>query len=217
MKITGNYLLKNIFLGSIGLVILMIVIFSTSILAKYSLIVEISVIGLVLLIFGRLFRRTNNFASGYIGESDIDQEIRKIGKDFLYISEGFDTGKGNIDKIVVGPTGVWTLEVKSHPGNITFDGQKLLRNGSELEKDFLKQAYAEAKTLQENIRAGLGLEIPVQSAVIFSRARLRLGLGKYMGVYVIHKAWLSKLLTETHIHNLDSESVERIADFLKNK
>ncbi|WP_084062218.1 nuclease-related domain-containing protein [Desulfofundulus thermosubterraneus] len=44
---------------------------------------------------------------------------------------------GNIDHIMVGPTGVFVIETKSHFGEITFspDGNLLL-DGKPLEKDF---------------------------------------------------------------------------------
>lgn len=217
MKIKNNYLLKQILLGFVGLVVLNILIFSSRLLAKKSLLMEFSVIAFILIIFGLLWKRTRNFLSGFVGESDIDQEFKKIGNNFQYFPDGLDTGRGNIDKIVVGPTGVWILEVKSHFGEVSFNGQMLLNKGNPFEKDFLKQAYAEAKTLQDLIKSDLGIEVPVQPAVVFSRSRVRLGLEKYKGVYVIQKAWLAKLLTETNTTSLDTTTIERISSILKNR
>ena len=52
------------------------------------------------------------------GERDIDDELKNLSLDFVVINKGLDTGRGNIDKIVIGPSGVWTLEVKSQKGDI---------------------------------------------------------------------------------------------------
>ena len=216
MNIKTNHLLKQVLWGFVGLVALNFLIYSSKFLSKYSLITEFSVIAFVLVIFGLLWKRTDRFMSGFVGESDIDREFTKIGSSFVYFQDGLDTVRGNIDKIVVGPTGVWTLEVKSHFGNVSFDSQMLLKNGIPFEKDFLKQAYAEAMVLQDLLKSNLGIDIPVQPAVVFSRLRVRLGLDKYRGVYVIHKAWLGKLLTEANTTSLDTLSVEMISTFLKN-
>jgi len=61
-----------------------------------------------------------------------------------FIINDFNTGRGNIDHILVGPKGVFTLEVKSHRGTVTFENGTLLRDGIEFKKDFLKQAWAES-------------------------------------------------------------------------
>jgi len=169
----------------------------------------------LLVIIGLLKKRTNNFISGFVGEQDIDVELKSLGTDFICINGGLDTGRGNIDKIVLGPTGVWTLEVKSHSGHFTFNGDVLLRNNLE-KTSFLKQAYTEAKTLEDLIRLKQNIEIKVQPVVVLSNkfAKVRLGLNRYKGVYVIQKGWLNKLITETHVQNLDTATALRIKGIL---
>src|SRR5574341_1370074 len=66
-----------------------------------------------------------------------------------FIIHDFDTGRGNTDHILVGPKGIFTLEVKSHRGTVTFDNGTLLRNEKAVEKDFLKQAWAECFAVRE--------------------------------------------------------------------
>lgn len=216
MKFKINYLARNILLGFLGLVVIDIIIFRSASLAKHSLLIWDFVIIFLLFLFAFLKRRTGKFISGSNGEVDIDSELKDLDKGFIYISGGLNTGRGNIDKIIVGPTGVWTLEVKSHKGDITFDGQTLLRDQMPLEKDFLGQAYSEAKTLQKLIKSNLGLDIRVQPVLVFSDkyAKVRLGLNKYKGVYVVQKAWLTKLLTEIHTYSLEINTIKRLETLL---
>ncbi len=216
MKIKVSYSVRNIFLGFIGLVIITVFIYYSAIFAKYSFLVWVILITFLLLMFAYLRKRTGKFISGTIGEKDIDRELKDLDKRYTYIAGGLETRRGNVDKIVIGPMGVWALEVKSHNGDITFDGQTLLRNHERFEKNFLSQAYAEAKFLQELIKSKLNLDIPVQPAVVFSsnHAIVRLGLNKYKGVYVIQKGWLTKLLTETHNRSLDTDTIKKLEDFL---
>lgn len=215
MKIDIGYLNKNILITFFLLIVIDLIIFNSSSLAKYSLIGwSFALIPLGILIRS-LFKRLNNFSSGLIGEIDIERELKSLGESFICIN-GFDTGKGNIDKIVLGPTGVWTLEVKSHKGNITFVNDTLLINNRPPEKDFLKQAYSEAKTLEDLFRSKLNLEIKVQPVLVFSNkfAKIRLGMKTYKGVYVVGKAWLNKLITETHNRSLNQETFLKIKNIL---
>ena len=64
-------------------------------------------------------------------------------------------GRGNVDHVLVGPGGIFTIETKSHPGRIGVD---------QIDPKMLKQAYAEKKLLERIT----GLE--VQSLLVFSRA-----------------------------------------------
>jgi hypothetical protein len=210
MKI--NYLMKNILLGIIALVILTIIINLISGLSKYSTWGSVGIMLFLILIFAKIRNRTDKFVSGQIGEQDIDREMEKLSNNFIFLKNGLDTERGNIDKIVIGPTGIWTLEVKSHNGQVTFSGESLLRNGKPFEKNFLSQAYAEAKTLQDLIKSKTGLNFPVSPVVVFSNrgAVVRLGTKKYNGVYVIQKAWLNKLITENGNQSLNENQINSI-------
>ena len=215
MQMRINYLAKNIILGFIGLIMI------TILIAGFSLL-NLSIWCILLLaifmavIFRLLMHWTKNFVSGLIGEKDIDNELFKLGGDYFKISD-FNTGRGNIDKIVAGPSGIWTLEVKNHAGSISFNGKDLLNHGKLFDKDFLKQAYAEAKTLQDIIKSRLDLDINVQPVLVFSNkyAKVKLGLNKKRGVYVIQKRWLKKLITETYVQNLDASTLHKIEEIVK--
>ncbi len=214
MKI--SYLTKKMLLGLIALILINISIFYIVPLAKYSYSLWYIVVFWLVFLFFFVKNRTNSYVLGKEGENIVDDELSKLGSKYICILKGLDTDKGNIDKIVISPTGVWILEIKNHKGNIIYDGQMLLRNNTPLEKNFLKQAYAEAIVLKNLIKSKLNLDIPVQPAVVFANkyAKVRLGLNKYKGVYVVQKEWLNKLLTETVINDLSQEVMLRIKNFI---
>jgi hypothetical protein len=205
---SNNYLVRNISLGFGVLVVINILLFNLIGLGRRSF---------LLWLISKIKLRTDKFNKGLVGENDIDDVFDKLSGEYVYLSEGLNTVRGNIDKIVIGPTGVWTLEVKSHSGQFTFDGEHLLRNGKTMDKDFLGQAYAEAKTLQEIINSKVGLNVPVQPVVVFSNkyAQARFGLKQYKGVYVIRKDWLIKLITENRKNYLNNEQIEKIGKLLR--
>ena len=78
----------------------------------------------------------------------------------------------NIDHVAIGPTGVFTIETKSHPGRISFDGTQLVRSGKPLEKDFLRQAKSQALWLGKQLSQRGHPEF-VTPIVCFTRALVR--------------------------------------------
>ena len=198
-----NYLSKNIIIGFIGLIIIIFLLLISPLL-HLTLWSTLVLCTLVLLILAPLLKRTNNFISGLIGEKDVGEVLKSLDSNYICIDSGLDTATGNIDKIVVGPTGVWTLEIKSHKGNI------------DLSDNFLKQAFAEAKYL-EHILFMANIYTHVQPILVFSNkyANVRFGLKQQNGVYIIRKEWLNKLLTSTHIRYLDGATVLKIKEIIE--
>ena len=110
-----------------------------------------------------------------------------------FVIHDFDSGKGNIDHILICSKGIFTLETKSHAGKISFDGEKLLRNGRPLEKDFLKQAWAQCYLVRE-ILAKWGITTPLPEPVIlFTNAFIEVR-GKAKGIDIIGIKYFSKFL-----------------------
>jgi hypothetical protein len=125
--------------------------------------------------------------------------------------------KGNIDEIIVGPTGIWVIEVKSHSGRITFDGKELRRNGELFEKDFLKQAWAEGCAVRDILKKELNEDFFIQPVICFSSINTKLHFGKkpIKGVYVIGLKWLNELVFKSSTRLADSTAYE-LAEILKN-
>jgi hypothetical protein len=74
-----------------------------------------------------------------------------------HVLHDISLGRGNIDHILVGPAGTFTIETKSHRGHISID---------RIHERMLSQAYAERKILEKVS----GLE--VQPLLVFSDAWL---------------------------------------------
>jgi hypothetical protein len=114
----------------------------------------------------------------------------KIG-DFLdslpeghFIVHDFNSGRGNIDHVLICTKGIFTMETKSQDGEVTFDGEKLLRNSRPYPKDFLRQAWAECFAVRE-ILANWGVTSPAAEPVIlFPNAFVKVR-GKARGVEII--------------------------------
>jgi hypothetical protein len=160
----------------------------------------ITIPGAILFYF--LLKKINPFARGLEGEASVSDQIRKLPPEFSFFSDiQTDKSQANIDKVVIGPTGVWVLEVKSHRGNI-----------KEVDPKFIKQVWAESYAVRDLIKEKLNLDVSVQPVLVFSspQAKMHFGFNKVDGVYVINQKWLNDLLVMHPVSALDSDTTTKI-------
>lgn len=106
--------------------------------------------------FGGSFKRDySSWAQGAEGEEVVGKVLEGLAADGWCVIHDVSFGRGNIDHIVVGPGGIFTIETKSRGGKIFLD---------HLEPKMVGQAYAEKKKLEEII------SMEVQALLVFSRA-----------------------------------------------
>jgi hypothetical protein len=141
--------------------------------------------------------RSDDYYKGRKGEYTIFYELNRFSDDYLVFQELKIPGnKSNIDFVVIGPTGVFAIEVKSHKGKITFDGLNLLINTNHFEKDILKQVMGEALDLHKFILEKTSKDYFVSPVLVFSsnHAYMKFGLNSIKKVFVIQKAYLKKVI-----------------------
>jgi hypothetical protein len=78
-------------------------------------------------------------ARGAEGERKVGAILEGLGPDWQVL-HGVWLGHGDIDHVLVGPGGTFTVETKSHGGPIPVD---------QIEERMLRQAYAESKVLKK--------------------------------------------------------------------
>ena len=101
-------------------------------------------------------------------------------------------GRGNVDHILIGPTGVFTVETKSHPGPARVTG---------VHGATLRQAHAQRKAVE----AITGLK--VEPLLVFSRAWVDRPLARRKGVRVLPARMLLGYVTRRR-PSLSAEEVE---------
>jgi hypothetical protein len=169
--------------------------------------VLLSVLGLFIL------KKVDPFLKGLEGEADISSELKKLPPEYTFFSDiETDQKMGNIDKVLIGPSGVWVIEAKNMFGKFTSDGNRLLQNGHVMEKDILNQVWAENYAVRDLIKSKTGIDITPQPVIVFSspHASLHFGFNKVKGVYVIGKKWINDLITQHLTTKLDSVNVEKL-------
>ena len=76
---------------------------------------------------------------GAAGEELVGEVLDGLHDDGWFALHDVYLGRGNIDHVLVGPAGIFTIETKSHRGRL---------RASAIDARMLKQAYAQAKSVE---------------------------------------------------------------------
>lgn len=143
-----------------------------------------------------LWQKANRADQGAKGEEDIAQVLIPLKKAGWKLEYGAWLGKGlgDADIICVSPKGqTYVVDVKSHRGEVIFDGKLLSRRMGkqthQFQKDFLEVTMKQA--LQIKKQRQISFVTPI---IAFSQAKVSLPANKVRGVYVVQKSNLLSLL-----------------------
>jgi hypothetical protein len=110
---------------------------------------------------------------GAEGENLVAARLREFPENFWVIND-LTTPFGNLDHVVVGPTGVFILDTKNWRGIVTPDGNgELLLNGKALDKPYVGQFVSRVMHIREPFKAlAKGLDPYFQPVFVFTAARV---------------------------------------------
>jgi hypothetical protein len=121
------------------------------------ILVELAAIGAMFAANRWYSPRIGRWLRGAEGERQVGAALVELTADGWMALHDVSLGRGNVDHILIGPGGIFTIETKSHRGNIPID---------HIDPRMLKQAYAEKKLIERIT----GME--AQPLLVFSRAWL---------------------------------------------
>lgn len=181
-------------------------------------IIFLIIIPLILLlnfIENKSFKKSSSYSQGQRGEGTIWYELKALPDEYCVFQDiKMDSG-GNIVFVVLGQTGLFAIEVKSHSGEVSFNGRELEVNNRPFERDILRQAKGEALFLNNYLKNKLHRDIFVQPVGVLSgNATMHFGLKPVSGVYIIQKNYLQKLITASP-QRFSTEEISRIKNELK--
>ncbi len=117
---------------------------------------------------------------GAVGEEHVGEIIDGLRERGWLAIHDASTGRGNIDHILVGPAGLFTVETKSHGGRI---------DPGRIDEAMLKQAYAQSKAVEDITR------LHVEPLLVFSRAYLvGHAVARRRGVTILPARMLARFL-----------------------
>ncbi|WXF92807.1 nuclease-related domain-containing protein [Curtobacterium flaccumfaciens pv. flaccumfaciens] len=110
-----------------------------------------------------------------MGERQVAAQLEELGPDFTVLhAVPIGTGSTDIDYIVVGPTGVFSINTKNHSGHAVWaGGRTLMVNGQRT--PHLHRALAEGERATTLLSAAAGGPILVQPILVVAAAELRFG------------------------------------------
>lgn len=157
---------------------------------------------------------SENYYRGRKGESIILEELKKLPDEFRVFCDVKIQHPYNIDFLVAGPTGIFTVEVKSHSGKIGYENGRITINSFvPKEKDFLRQAKGEAGSVADYLKEKLLKDYWISPVLVFSNPKttLHFGLKPIDDVFVVGRGFLLSLLqlgerrlSEENLLELDS-------------
>lgn len=104
---------------------------------------------------------------GAKGEEKVGKELTKLpaGWHVLHAVQVSDAGT-DIDHVVIGPAGVFTLNTKRHPdGKVTVYERSLYVNGTKV--DYVQKSRGEARRAARLLTDACRFPVPVRSAIVF--------------------------------------------------
>jgi Nuclease-related domain len=130
---------------------------------------------------------------GASGEEQVGRLLESLSERGWRVVHDASLGRGNVDHILIGPGGVFTVETKSHPGPVRV---------GRLHGAVLDQAQAQRKAIEAIVSEH------VEPLVVFSRAWVDRPLSRRKGVRVVPARMLPGYL-DRQPQRLDEQAVER--------
>lgn len=112
--------------------------------------------------------------AGAAGERLLIPALRMLPDTFTVISDfDFADSFGNIDHLIIGPTGLFAIDIKNWNGIVSADGNgELLLNGRPTDKPQARAFTARAMNLRERLKALTRLEPYINCLMVFPHTRV---------------------------------------------
>lgn len=156
-----------------------------------------------------------SYEQGLKGEDEVSKVLKKLPVEYHLIYDFQDKNIGNTDIVVIGPTGIWTIEVKNLKKNvISINNDQLFGDVHSLEKERI-QAYHEAQNLQEYLKSK-ELFFPVNPILVFANPKTQINLedNHFKGVSILG---INQILEFIEDHNKDERFTPEICCKLRDE
>jgi len=160
-------------------------------------------------------RRHNylTWGRGAGAELTVGRQLERLGPDYKIIND-INSGRGNVDHVCIGPTGIFVIETKAHRGVVSYTNQILI-NGKNLEKDYLAQTQAEVRFVADFLHERLGGTYSVQGILEFPYAKIDASIrGPKENVWIGGRGFANYVIKKGH-SNLKPAELAAISQVLQ--
>jgi hypothetical protein len=145
----------------------------------------------------QLDKELDAFHRGEDGETTVARALARFPDEF-YVINDLSTPFGNLDHVVVGPTGVFLLDTKSWRGVVAPDGKgELLVNGQPTDRSYIRSFVGRALGLRDRVRLlAPGLDPFYQAVFVFTAARVEAPWGTTGNLHCIRDEQLHDYIVD---------------------
>lgn len=154
---------------------------------------EVALLVTILLVYRYVLPLVDRHDRGAAGEEHVGGLLDGLPAPWIVVHD-LCLAHGDVDHLVIGPPGVFSVETKSHPGPIHVE---------RLHGGLLRQARAQ----RDVVERALGL--PVQPLLVFSRAWVDRPLARRKGVCILPSRMLLRHLAKCPVR-LDAPALEEV-------
>jgi hypothetical protein len=162
-------------------------------------------------------RERARWRKGAAGELSIVETLKNLPDTYLVLN-GLKTQSGDLDHVVVGPTGLFFVETKNWRGVVAADGSgELLNNGRPLGRPAVRSFLARCMMVVEQLEALAQEErINFRAAMVFPWSRVEAPFGQTGRVHCMTDERLCGYIeNEAFSSNLSKEQVRTLARALE--
>lgn len=126
------------------------------------------------------------------GEKAVGQYLEKLRAEGYEVFHDVPGGGFNIDHVLIGPTGVYTVETKtwskprSGEARIAFDGETLIAAGMKPDRDPVAQSRAQVSWIATLLKESTGRQYTVRGVVLFPGWFVEQGEGTLRETWVLN-------------------------------
>jgi hypothetical protein len=148
-----------------------------------------------------LEKRRNNMRKGGAGERTVESILAELPDEFCVLND-VAVGWGNLDHIVVGPTGVFVIETKNWRGVVGANGAgELTLNGEPTHVDEVKRFVSRMMEVLDKVKVLVPGDPPFFKALmVFTAAKVNARFGTTGNAYCIRDDQLAKHIVDHSSH-----------------
>ncbi|MDD4102606.1 MAG: nuclease-related domain-containing protein [Kiritimatiellae bacterium] len=152
-------------------------------------------------LFDKQIRLSRMEQDGAAGEFEFVKFLKDLPDTYTVINDlDFADSYGNIDHLIVGPSGVFAIDVKNWRGTVTPDGKgELLYNGRPTDKPQIRYFTRRVMDLKGRFKALTKLDPYVQCVFAFMRTRVDAKWGTTAAVHCICAEQISDYVTKFRV------------------
>jgi hypothetical protein len=153
-----------------------------------------------------------NFRKGAVGEALVGYILDGFPDDFRVIHD-LTTPYGNVDHVVIGPTGAYIIDTKNWKGVVAADGNgELLLNGKPTQKTEVKNLSRRIMSIKEKLNVLSSLDPYVQGVFAFPSAYIEAKWGTTGYVHCVKDEQLYDYIVENKkSKKLSQKEIEAIS------